>query len=148
MASNQNQSYRGSSSTGPSSPSSPSSPTSRPYVTFDAYRMNYFHAPSRCEKCDTEVGDYQAREAHIRQTGHCADCYYCHAYVPPGNLSIHLFTEHINQDWDEQQAAWIDRNAFEDVTEWCKAKHEGREREWLEKDERKRERYRKYLPQV
>ncbi|PMD26289.1 hypothetical protein NA56DRAFT_685389 [Hyaloscypha hepaticicola] len=76
-------------------------------------------APPRCEMCDVELPDMAARRAHMKQTDHC-NCSSCKAYVPPGELYMHLSQAHPNLMWNDHQVAWTDNMNVQNAMPWVR----------------------------
>ncbi|KAJ5260986.1 hypothetical protein N7478_011581 [Penicillium angulare] len=91
-------------------------------VKLDAYQIDGYTAPSRCETCNHPLPDEPSRRKHMKETSHRL-CSACDKYVPLGGFYGHVCMEHPEEAIFEHMAAWTDRKDDERAQLWTRKKN-------------------------
>lgn len=90
-------------------------------VNLNAYNINGYDAPDRCEKCEVSLPDKDARKQHVSETRHRA-CPFCEKYVPVGGFYVHCDIVHPQEHWNDHQVAYQDKFDRQQAPAWLGVK--------------------------
>ena len=92
-------------------------------LKLQAYQMDDYFAPNRCELCDIPLPDESSRRSHMADTKHCS-CPSCKSYVPVGYLYGHISiaSVHAKEFFNDHMVAHADHENESKAQPWVGTK--------------------------
>ncbi|KAM5354677.1 hypothetical protein ACJ41O_001324 [Fusarium nematophilum] len=97
-------------------------------VKLDAYTINGYTVPDRCEECDASVPDADSRRKHMEETNHRI-CPLCNSYAPLGDYYGHCLERHAHESWNDHMVSYTDSKNMKEAQPWAieaKTKRDGK----------------------